>query len=44
MITHGPWRVDFEGRYFRSFNDLWDLSGNLASINEGFTVTVGASR
>jgi hypothetical protein len=37
----GPNRLLVEARYFTGFSDLWDLSGNLGSINHGFGLTVG---
>jgi hypothetical protein len=40
-IGRGPTRWLVEARYFTGFNDLWDLSGNLGSINHGFGLTVG---
>jgi len=40
----GPTLWTIEGRYSTGFNDLWDLDGNLDSINHGFGATVGVAR
>jgi hypothetical protein len=44
LPTQGALRFDIEGRYFTSFSDLWDISENLESINQGFSLTLGVSR
>ena len=40
----GPMSLGLEGRYGRSFSDLWDIQGNIESINQGFMITAWASR
>lgn len=40
----GPVHVGIESRYGTSFGDLWDLTGNLESINQGFSFTASVSR
>lgn len=40
----GGARVDVEARYGTGFSDLWDISNNLESINQGFSVTLAVSR
>lgn len=37
----GPHRLRVETRFTTGFNDLWDIPGNLESINHGFGLTVG---
>jgi len=36
--------LDVEARYATSFSDLWDVSGNLESINQGFSLTLAVAR
>ena len=43
-IATGGARVDVEGRYATGFRDLWNLSDNLDSINQGFSLTLAVSR
>ena len=43
-LGHGLYRVAVETRYSTGFSDLWDISGNLDSINHGFGLTVGVAR
>ena len=43
-IGRGPVRLAVETRYFTGFSDLWDISGNIESINHGFGFTVGVVR
>lgn len=40
----GPMALGLETRYERSFSDLWDLQGNVESINQGWMITAWASR
>lgn len=40
----GPVRFAVEARYGTGFNDLWDLTGNLDSINDGYSFTLGITR
>ena len=43
-IGRGPLRLLLEARYTTGFSDLYDLSGNLESINQAFSFMVGVSR
>lgn len=43
-IATGGARVEVEGRYATGFTDLWNLSNNLESINQGFALTLAVSR
>ena len=43
-VAAGDARVDVEGRYATGFTDLWNLSNNLDSINQGFAITLAVSR
>lgn len=44
IFGRGVYRMMLETRYFTGFSDLWDISGNLESINHGFGFTVGVVR
>jgi len=37
-------RMDVEARYEHGLGDLWDISNNKGSMNEGVLVTIGVSR
>jgi len=39
-----PPYLGLEARYGTSFSDLWDIDGNLESINQGFSLTATVSR
>jgi hypothetical protein len=40
----GPYRVGLEGRYATGVSDLYDIGGNLESINSVFSILVFVSR
>jgi len=40
----GPGRLGFEARYTRGFDDLYDVSGTLGTINQAWTIAVAYTR
>jgi hypothetical protein len=40
----GPLSIGIESRYATGFSDLWDLEGNVESINQGVAITAWVAR
>jgi len=43
-FSMGSLAAAVEARYMTGFSDLWDISGNLESINHGFSLTLSIAR